>query len=69
MMSQEEYIHTLKDSLQDNEQARTLLIKDIYQIGIVLDKKYTNLRLSYITLGMGIVASTIVFATLNLNIN
>jgi len=69
VLSQDEYIQTLKDNLQNNEQARSLIMKDIYQIGIVLDKKYTNLRLSYISLGLGIVTSSIVFAVLNLNIN
>ncbi len=69
ILSQDEYIQTMKDNLQNNEQARLLIMKDIYQIGKVLDKKYTNLRFSYISLGLGIIISTIVFATLNLNIS
>lgn len=69
ILSQDEYIQTMKDNLQNNEQARTLIMKDIYQIGIVLDKKYTNLRLSYISLGLGIITSSIVFAALHLKIN
>ena len=69
ILSQDEYIQTMKDNLQNNEQARSLIMKDIYQIGKVLDKKYTNLRFSYISLGLGIITSTMVFATLNLNIN
>ncbi len=69
ILSQDEYIQTMKDNLQNNEQARSLIIKDIYQIGKVLDKKYTNLRFSYISLGLGFIISAIVFATLNLNIN
>jgi hypothetical protein len=69
ILSQDEYIQALKDNLQNNEQARSLIMKDIYQIGKVLDKKYTNLRFSYISLGLGIIISAIVFATLNLNIS
>ena len=68
-LSQDEYIQTMKDNLQNNEQARALIMKDIYQIGIVLDKKYSNLRLSYISLGLGIITSTIVFAVLHLKVN
>jgi len=68
-LGQDEYIQTMKDNLQNNEQARALILKDIYQIGMVLDKKYSNLRLSYISLGLGIITSTIVFAVLHLKIN
>lgn len=67
-MTQDEYIHTLKDNLQNNEQARNLIMKDIYQIGKVLDKKYRNLKLSYISLGIGIVASAISLTLLQLEI-
>jgi hypothetical protein len=38
-MAQDEYVDALKGTLQDNEQARTLITQDIYQIGKVLDKK------------------------------
>jgi len=68
VMKQDEYIDTLKNNLQNNEQARTLIMKDIYQIGKVLDKKYTNLKFSYLCLGMGIVSSTIAFTLSNINI-
>ena len=67
VLDQDEYVSALKDSLQDNEQARTLIIRDIYQIGKVLDKKYVNLRLSYLSLATGIIASAISFSILHLN--
>ena len=38
-LDQEEYIAALKDNLQNNEQAQTLIMKDIYKIGKVLDIK------------------------------
>jgi hypothetical protein len=65
VLDQDEYVNALKDSLQDNEQARTLMMRDIYQIGQVLDKKYVNLRLSYLSLGTGIIASAISFSILH----
>ena len=65
VLDQDEYVNALRDNLQDNEQARTLMMKDIYQIGQVLDKKYVNLRLSYLSLGTGIIASTISFSILH----
>ena len=65
-MGQEEYIEQLNSQLQDNEQARQLIMKDIYQIGQVLDKKYKNLRYSYASLALGITASVLAFAMQNL---
>ena len=61
-LTQDDYVDALKSELQNNDQARTLLIRDIYQIGKVLDKKYVNLRLSYLSLGTGIIASAISFS-------
>lgn len=66
-LSQDEYLHALKDSLQNNDQAHTLIINDIYQIGKVLDKKYVNLRLSYMSLGTGIISSAIAFSIIRLS--
>ncbi|MBE9559563.1 MAG: hypothetical protein IMF15_02180 [Proteobacteria bacterium] len=67
VLDQDEFVNALRDSLQDNEQARTLMMRDIYQIGKVLDKKYVNLRLSYLSLGTGIIASAISFSVLHLS--
>ena len=63
-MTQEEYIQHLDDHLQDNTQARILIMKDIYQLGQVLNKKYKNLRYSYLSLAIGIVVSVSTFAIL-----
>ena len=67
-LSQADFIDAMKDNLQTNEQARELIMKDIYQIGKVLDKKYRNLRLSYFSLGVGIVVSGLYFAALQLKL-
>ena len=64
-MTQEEYIQHLDDHLQDNTQARILIMKDIYQLGQVLNKKYKNLRYSYLSLAIGIVVSVSTFAILS----
>ena len=61
-MSQDEYIENLSDNLQNNTQARQLMMKDIYQLGQVLNKKYKNLRYSYTSLAIGIIASVSAFA-------
>jgi predicted permease len=58
-LSQEEYIDMLGKHLQSNEDARRLFMKDIYQIGQVLQKKYQSLRRSYLCLAAGIVAALI----------
>ena len=65
-MKQDEYIEQLNSQLQDNEQARQLMMKDIYQIGQVLNKKYKNLRYSYASLALGITSSVFAFAIQNL---
>jgi hypothetical protein len=65
-LSQDDYINMLNSKLQTNHQAREMLMKDIYQIGKVLQKKYTNLRLSYFPLALGIVASLIAFGVVQL---
>ena len=67
-MAQQEHVNALKGPLHDNEQARTLIIRDIYQIGKVLDKKYVNLRLSYLSLGAGIIISAISFSIQHLGV-
>ncbi len=65
-MEQEEYIEQLNNRLQDNKQARHLIMNDIYQIGQVLNKKYKNLRYSYASLALGIVGSVLSFTVLNI---
>lgn len=65
-MAQEDYIEQLNAQLQDNTQARHLMMKDIYQIGQILDKKYNNLRYSYIALALGIISSVLAFSALQL---
>ena len=39
-------LNAVKGALHDNEQVRTLIMRDIHQIVKVLDKKYVSLRLN-----------------------
>ncbi len=52
--SQQEYSDYLCQLLVDNDSARQLLIDDIYQIGLILKRKYRLLRLAYIFALLGV---------------
>jgi hypothetical protein len=52
--SEAEYQHYLNRILTDNEAARNLLIRDIYQLGQVLRRKYRLLRLAYLFAMLGV---------------
>jgi hypothetical protein len=65
-LSQSEYIAQMMTNLQTNTQAHEMMMKDIYQIGQVLQKKYRNLRLSYTCLAGGIVSAMIAFSVSSL---
>ena len=62
---QDDYVNFLMQHIDNNENARRALVTDLYQIGMVLKKKYRLLRYSYLsaTLGMAIplLASLILF--------
>ena len=58
-LSQDDYINTLSRNLQSSVDARQMIMKDTYQIGEVLMRKYSNLRLSYICLILSIISSLI----------
>ncbi len=53
--SEQDYIDYLNNILCDDESARTLLMKDIYQIGMILKRKYILLRLAYIFALLGVI--------------
>ncbi len=60
-LPEREYVDYMLERLSDNPAARELLLKDIYQIGLVLKKKYTLLRYSYMLLALGALLSVCVF--------
>jgi hypothetical protein len=62
LFSQKQYVDYMTKTLVNNESARELLIKDIYQIGVVLKKKYRMLRYSYTFVAVGVILSIAILA-------
>ncbi|MCF7824913.1 MAG: DUF5706 domain-containing protein [Candidatus Marinimicrobia bacterium] len=60
--SEREYTDYMIKTLDGNAAAREMLIKDLYQIGVVLKKKYQLLRVSYMLLAVGALLSVVVLA-------
>ncbi len=58
--SQEEYTDYMMETVNNNEAARRLMVQDLYQIGVILKKKYELLRYSYVSLAVGAVLSVVV---------
>lgn len=58
--SEKDYTDYMVQTLDSNAAAREMMIKDIYQIGVVLKKKYSLLRMSYMLLAMGAILSVVV---------
>jgi len=62
-VNQQDFSNYLLGELHDPDSARALLIRDIYQTGTVLRRKYRLLRCySYICLGTGVLVSAIATA-------
>lgn len=53
---EDEYTHHMLDAIGSSAGARELLIRDIYQLGVVLKKKYRLLRYAYIACLVGLAA-------------
>jgi len=60
-LSQSEYVDYLSRQLDDNQVARRLLAADIYQIGLVLKRKYRLLRFSYGFLGLSTLIAVLLY--------
>lgn len=57
----EEYENALKDIMKDKDYLHHALTKDLYSLGIVLNKKYKFLRITYAVFTLGIILSVIAF--------
>lgn len=55
--SQSEYTDYMMETVNNNEAARRLMVQDLYQIGVILKKKYELLRFSYLSLAIGALIS------------
>ena len=60
-MPMEEYIWAMKEMMKDRQYLYDTMIKDLYYLGIVLNRKYTLLRLTYTVFTIGIIASVVAF--------
>lgn len=60
-MPMEEYIWAMKEMMNDRQYLYDTMIKDLYYLGVVLNRKYTLLRLTYTVFTIGIIASVVAF--------
>lgn len=61
-MKLEDYEWAIGEMLQDKEYIYSALTKDLYFLGVVLDRKYKLLRMTYNVFMIGIIISVITFA-------
>lgn len=61
-MELEEYQWAINELLQDKDYVYSSLTKDLYFLGVVLDRKYRILRITYTVFMVGIILSVIAFA-------
>jgi hypothetical protein len=60
-MKLEEYEWAIKELVKDKEYIYSSLTKDLYYLGLVLNRKYRILRLTYTIFAVGIIVSVIAF--------
>ena len=60
-MPMEEYLWAMKEMMNDRQYLYDTMIKDLYYLGIVLNRKYKLLRLTYTVFTIGIIASVVAF--------
>lgn len=60
-MPMEEYLWAMKEMMSDRQYLYDTMIKDLYYLGIVLNRKYKLLRLTYTVFTIGILASVVAF--------
>ncbi len=60
-MPMKEYLWAMKEMMKDRQYLYDTMIKDLYYLGVVLNRKYTLLRLTYTVFTIGIIASVVAF--------
>ena len=60
-MPLEEYLWAMKEMMSDRQYLYDTMIKDLYYLGIVLNRKYKLLRLTYTVFTIGIIVSVVAF--------
>lgn len=59
--SESQYQQHMNSNLTSNDSARDFLIKDIYQIGMILKRKYSLLRMAYIFAMLGVIVPVFIW--------
>ena len=62
-MSLQDFEWAMGEMMKDRDYLYSSMKKDLYFLGLVLDKKYKILRLTYSVFMVGIIVSVIAFAT------
>lgn len=60
-MPLKEYLWAMKEMMNDRQYLYDTMIKDLYYLGVVLNRKYTLLRLTYTVFTIGIIVSVVAF--------
>jgi len=60
-MPMEEYLWAMKEMMNDRQYLYDTMIKDLYYLGVVLNRKYKLLRLTYTVFTIGIIVSVVAF--------
>ena len=63
-MSLSEFEWAMEEMMQDKEYLYGSLTKDLYFLGLVLNRKYNLLRITYSVFMVGIVVSVLAFGTI-----
>lgn len=58
---EDDYVAHMLGSIEDNEKAKALFLKDIYQMGKILKRKYKQLRRAYLFAFLGVAISLVLF--------
>lgn len=60
-LNEDEYVEGMKELIQDPDRAYGTMSRDIYGLGLVLERKYRLLRASYTVFMFGLMAGVILF--------
>ena len=67
--TEQEYCDYIAENLSDNDCAQNFLVKDIYQIGVILKRKYFLLRMAYLFAMIGFIIPVILWLFTFVNFN
>lgn len=59
--TEKQYVDYIAKNLSNNQSAQEFLVKDIYQIGMVLKRKYFLLKLAYLSAMVGFIVPVVIW--------